>query len=159
MSTELRFVGRFSGIVSYSDDTHDQFAAHIDERGNISTNADRDSIPNSSNQAIVEVQAGHNWLENMLALVSGTLTLTPLGSAGKTVNGAVMNFSGRVARINDTWEDFAVQYDIKAGGEFILNSSGEGGSSPTVTAYNEFSVTTLRNWFEQILGIGNVTVP
>jgi len=159
MSTELRFVGRFSGIIAYDDDTHDQFAAHIDERGNISVNAGVGDTPNSSNQAIVEVQAGNNWLENMLALVSGTLTLTPAGGAVKTVKDATMHFSGRVARINDTWEDFAVQYDRKAGGQFVLNSSGAGGASPTVAAYNEFSITTLRNWFEALVGAGNVTVP
>jgi hypothetical protein len=155
MSNELRFVGRFSGIVTYNDDTHDQFAAHIDERGNISVNG----LATDSNQPIVEVQAGHNWLENLLALVSGTLALSPAGGAVKTVTDATMNFSGRVSRTDDTWEDFAVQYDQKAGGQFILNSSGTGGSSPTVTAYDEFSVTTLRNWFEALVGAGNVTVP
>jgi hypothetical protein len=159
MSNELRFVGRLSGIVAYSDDSHDQFAAHIDERGNISVNAGVGDTPNSSNQAILEVQSGHNWLEDMLAQVSATLALSPAGSAAKTVTDATMHFSGRVSRTDDTWEDFAVQYDRKAGGQFILNSSGAGGSSPTVAAYDEFSVTTLRNWLEALVGAGNVTVP
>ena len=154
----MKFVGRFSGIVTYSDDTHDQFAAHRDERGNISVNAGVNDSPNSSNQAIHEVQSDHNWLENMLALVSSTLALAPLGSAAKTVNGATLHFSGRIARTDDTWEDFAVQYDIKADGEFVLNSSGDGSGSD-VSAYTEFMAADLTAWFAALVGTAQVTAP
>lgn len=153
----MKFVGRFSGIVAYSDDTHDQFAAHRDERGNISVNSGVNDTPNESNQAIVEVQANNNWLEDMLALVSDTLALAPAGSSTKTVNGASLHFSGRVAHDNDTWEDFAVQYDIKADGEFVLNSSGSGNGD--VSAYDEFLQEVLEPWFEELVGAGNVTSP
>jgi hypothetical protein len=153
----MKFVGRFSGIVAYSDDTHQQFAAHLDERGHISVNC-----ATESNQAILEVQTGHSWLETMLALVSGTLALSPTGSSTKTVNGATLHFSGRVARNNDTWEDFAVQYDVKAGGAFVLDSSGNGpatGLNDDVAAYDEFVTATLDTWFETLVGAGNATTP
>lgn len=153
----MKFVGRFSGVVAYSDDTHDSFAAHRDERGNISVNSGVNSTPNSSNQAIVEVQNGHSWLEDMLALVSGTLALAPAGSAAKTVTSATLHFSGRVAHDDDTWEDFGVQYDIKAGGEFVLNSSGAGNGD--VSAYDEFLQAVLEPWLEELVGTGNVTSP
>lgn len=153
----MRFVGRFSGLVAYSDDSHQQFAAHIDERGNVSVNVGDGDTPNESNQTILEVQAGHSWLENMLALCSGTLALAPTGTAAKTVTGAAMHFSGRVARDNNTWEDFAVQYEIKAGGEHVLTGSGDGNG--TVAAYDEFLSATLTPWFESLVGSGNVTAP
>ena len=159
----MEFVGRISGIVTYSDDTHDQFAAHRDARGNISVNEGINDTPNSSNEAILEVQAGNNWLEDMLALVSGTLSLAATGTATKTVTGMVAHFSGRISRLDNTFEDFAVQYDIKAGGEFILNSSGAGvggGEAGTdVSAYTEFLGADLTSWLEQLVGVGNVVAP
>jgi len=152
------FVGRFSGIVSYSDDTHEQFAAHRDERGNISVNGGISDTPNSSNQAVLEVQTDNNWLEDMIDLLSATLAFAPLGTAAKTVNGAVMHFSGRIARDDNTWEDFAVQYDIKADGSFILNSSGAGGGAD-ISAYTEFLDETLTPWFAELFGTAQVTAP
>lgn len=150
----MKFVGRISGIVTYQDDSHDQFTAHRDERGNVSVNAGVGDTPNSSNQAILEVQTDHNWLEDMIDLVSASLALAPAGSASKVVTGAVLHFSGRVARDNDTWEDFAVQYEAKADGAFVLNSSGLGG---TVAAYNEFVGSVLTEWLGAMVGTGNVT--
>lgn len=152
----MKFVGRISGIVTYNDDSFDQFAAHRDERGNVSVNEGVNDSPNSSNQAILELQTDNNWLENTLDLVSSTLALAPAGSAAKTVTGATIHFSGRVAADDDTWEDFAVQYDVKAGGEFILNSSGTGG---TVSAYDDFTGTILDNWLGALVGTANVTAP
>jgi hypothetical protein len=160
----MKFTGRFSGIVTYSDDSHDQFAAHLDEDGVISVNSGVSNTPNESNVAIVEVQGGDpaNALDTMLDLVSATLALSPTGTASKTVNSVSSHFSGRVARDNGTTEDFAVQYDIKAGGAFILNSSGSGASSTgsgDVAAYAEFVSATLTTWFESLVGVGNVTAP
>lgn len=155
----MKFVGRFSGIVAYSDDSHQQFAAHIDERGNVSVNSGDGDTPNESNQAILEVQTGHTWLQDMMALVTGVtnaITLSPAGVAGKTVTSAAMHWSGRVARDDNTWEDFAAQYEIKAGGEFVLNSSGDGNGS--TSAYDEFLSEVLTPWFESLVGTGNVTV-
>lgn len=153
----MRFIGRFSGTVTYSDDTSDSFAAHLDEHGHISVNSGVHTTPNSSNQAILEVQDDNNWLETMLAMVSGTLALAPLGTSSKTVNGFVAQFSGRVANDDDTWEDFAVQYDVKAGGAFIPNSSGSG--EHEVTAYNSFVAATLTAWFGNLVGDAQVTAP
>jgi hypothetical protein len=159
----MKFVGRFSGLITYSDNTKQQFAAHVDERGNVSVNSGIGDTPNESNQAILEVQNANNWLEEMLALVSGSLALAPLGAAGKTVTDAVMHFSGRVARDNNTTEDFAVQYDRKADGNFVLNSSGAGstGSGPgsDTTPYAEFTASTLTAWFGALVGDAQVTAP
>jgi len=135
----MKFIGRFSGIISYSDNSSEQFAAHIDERGNVSVNSGDGNTPNESNQAILEVQTDNSWLEDMLALVTGVIspiTLSPTGSASKTVTDAIMHFSGRIARDDDTSEDFAAQYDLSADGEFVLNSSGSGNGE--VSAYDEF---------------------
>jgi len=143
----MKFIGRISGIIAYSDDTHDQFAAHRDERGNISVND-----ATSSNQAIVEVQDENSWLENMIDLVSSTLALTPSGTAAKVVTSASMHFSGRVSNDNNTWEDFAVQHDSKVGG-FILNSSGSGG---TVAAYSSFLSADIKAWWGSMIGSANV---
>lgn len=151
----MKFVGRISGIVTYNDNTHDAFAAHRDERGLVSVNSGVGDSPNSSNQAILEVQDENNWLEGMLDLVSEDLELSPAGTAAKVVTGAAMHFSGRIARNNNTWEDFAVQYEIKAGGSFILNSSGTGG---TVSAYGEFVESVIENWLGAMIGTANVTV-
>jgi hypothetical protein len=151
----MKFVGRFSGIVAYSDDSHQQFAAHIDERGNISVNSGDGDTPNESNQALVEVIAGQDWLESMLSLCSATLTLIPVGSAVKVVTSAAMQFSGRVAKDDGTWEDFAVQYEVKAGGAHILNSSGDG--SGITTAYAEFT-GVLDSWLASLVGAGNFSL-
>lgn len=147
----MKFVGRFSGVVAYADGSSDQFAAHLDERGIISVNA-----ADESNTAILEVQNSNNWLENMLDLVSATLVLNPAGTAAKTVTSAAMHLSGRVARDNDTWEDFAAQYDISTGGVFVPNSSGDGNGS--TTAYTEFLSATLTDWFGALVGNANVTI-
>lgn len=154
----MKFVGRISGLVTYLDDNHDQFAAHIDERGNISVNSGDGDTPNTSNTAILEVQTDKSWLEDLIDLVSATLVLSPTGSAAKVVTDATLHFSGRVSRDNDTWEDFAVQFESKGGGERILNSSGAGGSSPTVSAFTEFASATIQSWLESLVGSGNVTV-
>lgn len=149
----MKFIGRISGIVSYTDDTHDQFAAHRDEKGNISVSSGIGDTPNSSNAAILEVQADNNWLESMLALISEDLELDPDGSPTKVVNGAAMHFMGRVARDNHTWEDFAVSYEAKTGA-FIVNGSGTGN---TVGAYSEFDDNIIQSWLESMVGSGNVS--
>lgn len=137
----MRYVGRIAGIVSYADNTHSQFAAHLDERGIVSLNDATDS-----NQTILEVQTANNWLESTLDLVSSTLALNPTGSAAKTVTDAVLHFSGRVARTDNTWEDFGVQYEQKTGGPFKLNSSG------ATTVYDEFTDPVVKAWLGTIVG-------
>lgn len=146
-NTMSKFVGRLSGIVSYSDGSHEQFAAHMDERGNISVNSGVSSTYNESNHALREVTTDNNDLESMLALVKNTLTFLPSGSATKTVNGLVAELSGRIARDNDTWEDFCVQYTPQMGA-MIVEGSGTG---QTAGAYQEFRPADLTAWFESIM--------
>lgn len=143
----MKFVGRLSGIVSYSDGTHDQFAAHRDERGNISVNSGVNDTVNESNRALREVTTDNNDLESMLALVKNTLVFRPTGSPTKTVNGLVAELSGRVARDNDTWEDFCVQYTARTGAVIVKGS----GTGQTAGAYQEFRPADLTAWFESIM--------
>lgn len=155
----MKFIGRFSGVVAYVDGTNGQFAAHIDERGNVSSNSGINNTPNDSAKNILEIQENNTWLQDMLALVTGTvnpITLSPDGSALKVPHSAAIHFSGRVARDDNTWEDFAAQYDIKAGGGFILNSSGSGNGD--VSAYDELADATIISWLESIVGDGNVEI-
>lgn len=152
----MKFVGRISGIVTYDDDTHDQFAAHRDDQGNVSVNSGYGNSPNESNQAVLELQADTTWLADTFALVSNTLSISGVGSTSKNVNGATIHFSGRVSRDDNTWEDFAVQYDVKAGGQFILNSSGTGS---TIGAYAEFVQSVLEELLGGLVGSSNVTAP
>lgn len=142
-----KFIGRLSGIVSYSDGSSEQFAAHRDERGNISVNSGVSSTYNESNHALREVTTDNNDLESMLALVKNTLTFLPTGSATKTVNGLVAELSGRIGRDNDTWEDFCVQYTSRTGA-MIVEGSGTG---QTAGAYQEFIPADLTAWFESIM--------
>lgn len=150
----MKFIGRISGVVSYEDNTNDRFAAHLDERGNVSVNAAySDGRRNDSNHVILEIQDDNNWLEDTLTLLSNSLALAPVGVATKTVNDAVIHFTGRVSRSDNTWEDFAVSYDVKSGAHIVEGS----GTGQTVAAYDEFPSDTIEVWLESIVGVGRVS--
>jgi len=154
------FVGRFSGIITYNNGSHQQFAVHMDERGNLSLNCD-----NTSRQAVLEnqnvnVTIGNSLtshIEAVLALVSSTLVLSPSGTPSRTVTDATVSFTGRIARDNNTWEDFAASYTVKSGA-IVQNDSGAGGTSADTDAYDEFPAATVIAWLEGIVGPGNVAV-
>ncbi len=141
-----KYIARLSGIVSYSDDSHDQFAAHMDERGNISVNNAAES-----SQAIAESQSDTNNLEDMFDLVSSTLALSPGDTPAKTVTDLVAELSGRIARDDDTKEDFVVQYNSQSGAH--VPSGGN------TSVYDEMHVQMLTTMFETLVGSGNATVP
>ena len=52
-------IARFSGIATFGDGNEQQFAAHLDERGNISVNNSSESA-----EAIAQVQADQDWVED-----------------------------------------------------------------------------------------------
>lgn len=106
----MKCIGRISGIVTYADGSKGQFAAHIDDKGIVSTN-----VPTDSKQSLVEVLSDENWLESMLTMLSDTLAISPVGTPSKEVTGMIAEFSGRIARDNGTWADFCVQYTPKTG--------------------------------------------
>lgn len=141
----LKYVGRCSGVVSYQDGSHAQFAAHIDERGNVSVNS-----TTGSTQAVLELQTDNDWLEDTLAQLSKTITLTPAGTAAKVVTSAYAEFSGRVAYANDTWKDFVVQYTTKSGAHVP-----EGGDNTVFADFPDAKITSL---FEAIVGSGKVAI-
>lgn len=143
----MKFVGRISGTVTYSDGSSGRFAAHIDERNNVSVNSGSENV-----SAILELQNSNSWLQDMMALVTGTtnpITLSPSGSPTKNVTDAVLHFSGLVARDNNSWVDFAAQYEIKADGEFLIN--GNNG------AYEDFTDEVIIPWLSAVAGEGNVS--
>jgi len=103
-------VARVAGIVAYSDNSHAQFAAHLDQHGNVSVN----SVAGSK-QATLEA-ASESWLSDMFTLLEENIpTLTNAGVAGKTVTSMTAELSGRVAFDDNTHGDFIVQYTPKTG--------------------------------------------
>ena len=146
----MKFVGRISGVVSYSDNTSGSFAATRDERGNISSNSE---ILNEVN--VAEIMASNDWLETMLSLVSTSLELVPTSTAAKTVTSAALHFSGRVSRDNQTWEDFSVSYDTKTGPRIDDGS----GTRLSVDAYDEFTDEAIVEWLEGLVGPSSDTYP
>jgi hypothetical protein len=142
----MKFSGRFSGTITYSDGTTDNFMATLDDRGTVSLNIPGNNIIDS--QAILEVQNHEQWLQNMLALVSSTLALNPDGTPRKTPTDATLHFSGRIGRNNNTTEDFGVQYERKVGSWTIMGSED---------TYNEFPTQVIEDWIDNLVGTGNTT--
>lgn len=161
----MKFVGRLSGIVTYSDQTTGQFAAHIDEIGNVSVNAGdavnlTDNLPNDSNQTMVEVFS-KGWLTSVLNAVTGSgnpITLSLVGTPVKTVTDAVIHFSGRVSRDDNTWGDYAAEYMSKTGVHVLTGSEPINQvSGPALDNVAEI-FTSGGPWFEALIGDGNVSV-
>jgi N-acetylglucosamine kinase-like BadF-type ATPase len=139
-----KFTGNFYGTISYTDGTEDHFSASLDDRGIVTTNPDH-----NNNQAILEVQNSQTWLQDMLALISPTLTLNPLGTPRKTVNSAIMTLMARIGRVDGTWRGFTVQYDDRLGARV---SAGD------VTIYDEFEQDDIITWFGALVGEAQVTI-
>lgn len=146
----VKFIGRIAGTVTYTDNSTDFFAAHLDDQGNVIIN---DSMSFESNRAILELQSDEDWLESLLALLDESLAMLPSGvaSSDKTVSDAVVHISGRIARDDDTWEDFAVQYDSTDNAR-ILPTSG------SINVFSEFFEPTIRSWFGATMLDGEVVV-
>lgn len=139
----MNFIGRISGVVTYTDGSNDTFAAHLDNLGNIVTN---DLPYSSSNRAVLELQSDEDWLENLLNILNDDLILTPDGiaSASKIVSDAVIHITGRVARNDNSWEDFAVQFDSENGGRILPTSD-------STSVFNEYTESLVKSWFGSIL--------
>lgn len=144
-SNENTFVARITGTVAYTNNDSEQFSAHIDERGIVSVNS-----TSMGEQAVYEVNSAENWIAETLALLSPTLALTPnTGTPTRAVKDLVLEVSGRVARPDNTQEDFIVQY---VDGQVIVpNSSGP------LTVYEEAASLSVVRWLEGAVGPGNVT--
>lgn len=106
-----KVVARMSGLVTYTDGSKQQLSAHLDERGNISVN---DKV--ESGHAMTAIKAQESTILNqMLATLGGHVTLHITGTTTKTVSDLVMEISGRIARTNNTKDDFIVQYNSQTG--------------------------------------------
>ena len=147
----MKITARFSGIVSYSDGSHEQFAGHLDERGNISSNSVAES-QRAIGQASNQVQ----WLGNMLSQLSGTITLhSPTPPAGKTVTSLTSQISGHVAYDNGTHGGFIAEYSPKVG---AFTPSGGDPTNWTNALADSPALQNLNALFVSIAGAGSSVV-
>lgn len=152
MSTNY-VVARLSGIVSYTDGSHEQFAVHLDHRGNLSYN--------DKTMSAAAIKENYNqsdgWLAAMFALAGSGADPDITFSAGslstpKTINSLVAELSGRVSItpttvFSKTWEDFIFQYDSNKSdtGTFGAmkptgnTAAGDGGTSAWNKAATDFA--------------------
>mgnify|MGYP003421838707 CR=1 FL=1 len=106
------FVGRISGIVSYSDQSTGQFAVTVDEKGNFATNSPED---NKINAYLLLTQKSSWWLNIMTPLLEphaqpafGAPPILP----NKTVTGFAGSISGTIVYDdNATTESFSSSWD------------------------------------------------
>lgn len=114
------FVGRLSGIVTFSDNSSEQFAVAVDDQGNISYNNSSESL-----DAVKQVGHANSWLQTMFtALATASASANHLDqnsnapTVSKTVTGLVATLSGRVSITNPgvgkpSWQDFSVEYSTE----------------------------------------------
>lgn len=145
----MKVVARFAGIVAYNDNSHQQFAGHLDDKGNIALNSGAEG-----RQAVYRVQNDKNWLEDMLALLSGTVTLSPAAVAAKTVTDLTAEISGHVAFDDNTHGGFIVQYTKKAGAHI---PSGGDVDNWTRALQNSSTLQRLIDLFDVIAGNATIT--
>ena len=144
----MNIVARFSGIVSYSDGSHEQFAGHLDERGNISVNCAVES-----QRAVGQATDQGDWLETMLAQLGGTVTLhSPTPPAGKTVTSLTSSISGHVAYDNNTHGGFVAEYHPKVGSH--IPSGGDPAHWESALA-NSQALQNLNALFATVAGPGS----
>ena len=103
----VKIVARLSGIVSYADESHEQFAGHLDERGIVSINC---CLINSQ-RAVSRVDAQSQWLTQMFNQLGGTFTLNTVSTSDhKVVTSLTTQISGHVAYDDNTHGGFIAEY-------------------------------------------------
>lgn len=148
----MNITARFSGIVSYADGSHEQFAGHLDERGNISVNSTIES-----QRAVGQINDQAQWLGNMLSLLSGTITLNPpTPPAGKEVTSLASQISGHVAYDDNTHGGFVAEYHPKVGA--FIPSGGDPTNWDNALA-NSQALQNLNALFEVVAGAGSSVSP
>jgi hypothetical protein len=126
-------IARLSGVVTYTDGSNAHFAAHLDQRGNISYNGSTGK--STSKTSIRDIDLNNNWLDLMFAQLPSITFSTSGSGTGKTVSGLNAELSGRVTVASPTaghphWEDFIVQFTSKTGDSGVLGQSiPEGGTT------------------------------
>lgn len=148
MATPLSVIARFSGQVTYTDDSHQQFAGHLDEQGHISVNYQEESA-----EAIYQVQTDETWLQDML-LTLGNIQLSPDAvTPDKVASELVAELSGRVSYDDNTHGDFIVQYTSLTGIVPVSDESLEHWNAAAVYAPTLANILAM---FEEVVGSGNV---
>lgn len=148
----MNITARFSGIVSYADGSHEQFAGHLDERGNISANCLVES-----QRAVGQVDSQVQWLGNMLNQLSGTITLNPpTPPAGRTVTSLACQLSGHVAYDDNTHGGFVVEYNPKVG---AFTPEGGDPANWTAALANSQALQNLNGLLAAVAGIGSTITP
>lgn len=105
------FVGRLSGIITYSDGTVGQFAVTVDERGNYSTNDLDDNVLNGYLLLTQKAQWWLNIIDPMLTPRAATGYGMPPLLPDKTVNGFSGNISGIISYDDNTTDSFSSSWD------------------------------------------------
>ncbi|MBD3407382.1 MAG: hypothetical protein GF411_14795 [Candidatus Lokiarchaeota archaeon] len=101
-------VARLSGIVAYSDGSHQSFAVMMDDEGRISYNDNTES-----NDAIAQAQDDTTWLQDMMNLLVYNIPYLfgEKGPEDKQVISMSAHFAGRIAYPETgTFEDWSVEF-------------------------------------------------
>ena len=149
-------IARISGVVTYQDGGVQQFAAHLDDQGNLSYN---DS--SESEDALYQTITDNSWVDDMIALLGGTVTLSPgVATPDKTVTSLAAELSGRVSYDDQTTGDFIVQFIGGVGtlaiGEFVPSGGDIIFWQDAIQASD--TLAKLTSVFETVAGTGNATV-
>jgi len=148
----MKITARFSGIVSYTDGSHEQFAGHLDERGNVSLNCGAES-----QRAVGRATSQVQWLANMLNQLSGTVALNPpTPPAGKTVRSMTASLSGHVAYDDNTHGGFVVEYHPKVGAH--VPTGGDTTNWTRALASSQL-LANLNTLLEAVAGAGSSITP
>lgn len=138
-----------SGLVSYSDGSYAPFEA-VYYNGTVYGSFDSVSLE-TFGQLYTDDSTN---VDAVLALLSGTHAVTVAApTTAKTVTDFTMEVSGLLARDDNTWEGFAVQYSL--GSVVDLQESG--------TAYAEAIadstfLAAIDSALEILAGTGNITI-
>jgi len=139
---------KVSGQVSYSDNTHGPFEA-VYYNGIVYGSFNSESLENFT-QLYTDDAAS---VDAMFALLSGTTAIsvgTP--ATDKTVTEFTMEVSGMLARDDNTWEGFAVQY-VNGAVDYQ-----EGGTAYAEAIADSTFLAAIDSTLEIIAGVGNITI-
>ena len=100
------------------------------------------------NDSIYIYTEGDTPAAAVLDELSSTLELVPPSGSGRKVRDLVLEISGRVARVDNTFDDFNVQY---VNGDVLIPTS-----SGPLTTYQEAASQSIVAWLEGAVGPGNV---
>ncbi len=150
-------VARISGVVTFDDQSVEQFSVHIDDNGFVSTNNISDS-----RDALQQVDADQSWFNDMLSdLTSGNTSISPtVTPTDKTVTDLVAEISGWISDDSGTHGGFIVQFreGVLRTGDELTGEAGESAANWTAAVAVSEVLARLVTLFQVVTGPGNVTV-